>query len=413
MILLKDSARLTRIYLRRTPEPLLGGAKGPDGRVAGHEAFGLGGAHRCRVARSQAPVAPERRAWDALLGMGNLKKRAGMAKKGSGWEPAGEKHPHDGGGAGGLAGQPTSACFLCNRLRQLRKPKGGFPVAAGAPQRLRLALVDGDGGVRATAGQMARERQDWTLNLYHPCGAGTEPSSPGEAARGNGPQAPHVILVSLCDPGPSRLACVRKLKALAPDLPVLVIRRHWDARAIAECCAAGADGYLVKPITREELARASSQAATGHPVLCAEAQAAAVDCLRRLGAAHQCQTLSAREREVMRCVMREIPDKDAATALGIADATLHRHLSNIYKKLGVHRKADALRKFVGEGGVSSCSQTSIWSLHHFCTFCTFACPLDVWSNSSIAMVCTDAIVRGGRGLRRQSVPEAPGWCAAE
>jgi DNA-binding NarL/FixJ family response regulator len=65
----------------------------------------------------------------------------------------------------------------------------------------------------------------------------------------------------------------------------------------------------------------------------------------RLGASTRCKTLSWREREVMLHALNGMPNKDLATALRITEGTLHSHWDNIFKKLGVHSRDEARRKF--------------------------------------------------------------------
>ena len=88
-----------------------------------------------------------------------------------------------------------------------------------------------------------------------------------------------------------------------------------------------------------EAGDADGEVATG------EQSGAVVTYFHRLGASTRCQTLSWREREVMLHALNGTPNKDLATALGITEGTLHSHWDNIFKKLGVHSKDEARRKF--------------------------------------------------------------------
>ena len=139
---------------------------------------------------------------------------------------------------------------------------------------------------------------------------------------------------------------MRKLKALRYDFPVRVIGDRWEGTSVAECCMAGADGCLAKPTPPEELAEAVRRAAQGQRVLCRQAQASIVEYLRRMGMTRHCKTLTWREREVMLLVMDGASNKDLAQDLGIGEGTVRRHLHDIMRKLGVHKRDEARRKFI-------------------------------------------------------------------
>ena len=111
------------------------------------------------------------------------------------------------------------------------------------------------------------ERVGWALEIYHPLCPNAL-----EGDHGHGSPA-DIVLVGVPNREGSRLACVRRIKALAPDLPVLIISGDADHASIVECCAAGIAGYVLKPFAPGELARVVSSVARGWPVLCREAVA--------------------------------------------------------------------------------------------------------------------------------------------
>jgi DNA-binding NarL/FixJ family response regulator len=112
------------------------------------------------------------------------------------------------------------------------------------------------------------ERVGWALEIYHPL-------CPNALEGDRGPGSPaDIVLVGVPHRESSHFACMRRIKALAPDLPVLIISGDADHASIVECCTAGAAGYVLKPFALGELARAVSSVARGWPVLCREAQKA-------------------------------------------------------------------------------------------------------------------------------------------
>jgi len=145
---------------------------------------------------------------------------------------------------------------------------------------------------------------------------------------------------------PCRLNCLRKLKALAPDVPVVVLSDPGDGATVAQCCIDGADGHVIRPFASEDLSRAVIEVTQGQWALCSKAQAEVKDCLRHLSSGPWCGKLTWREREVMQLVARGAPNKDIAEKLGIGEGTVHRHMHDICHKLGARNREEARRKFL-------------------------------------------------------------------
>ena len=223
--------------------------------------------------------------------------------------------------------------------------------------RLRIALVDGDHGTRLASLEMVQTQRDgWTLEVYHPSCQVRGPSAvkgtsrPNALERDHGPGSPpDIVLIGLSGDELDRLACVRRIKAFAPDLPVLIISGECDEASIVDYCAAGADGYVLKSLSSEELARAIGSAAQGCPVLCREAQKAILNALHRAAMASTVwfPGLTGREQDIVGCLMAHLCDNDISTRLGIKESTVHVHLTRLYRKLRVHSRRQVVAKLLG------------------------------------------------------------------
>jgi NarL family two-component system response regulator LiaR len=167
---------------------------------------------------------------------------------------------------------------------------------------------------------------------------------------------PDVVLMEVEWPRLSPADSLRRLMARLPDPRIVILTARSDHDTVMGSLVAGASGYLLKPVAPACLIRVVSDAAEGRPVLCGAAQGAVVGYFHRLGASERCKTLSWREREVMLRALNGTLNKDLASALGITGGTLHKHWDNIFKKLGVHSKDEARRKFMG---VNSCPSGSV------------------------------------------------------
>jgi DNA-binding NarL/FixJ family response regulator len=274
--------------------------------------------------------------------------------------PRGEKRTHISLVSGGLATHTAPPCDLCALCRQPAKPPNTHHWPRPTPHGLRIALVDDDAATCLVARQMVQaQRDDWTLEVYHPScplreAASRKGSSRPSALEGDqGPgNRPDIILLGLAGHTDARLACVRRIKALAPALPVLIISGDSDVASIMGCSAAGADGYLLKPLAPEKLARAVLSAAQGWPVLCREAQKAILNVLHRAATATTVwfPDLTGREQEIAGCLVARWRDKETAEYLRMARSTGHVHLVGLYKKFGVHSRQQAVARLLGVGG---------------------------------------------------------------
>ncbi len=329
-----------------------------------------------------------------------LMARTGMAAQGSGGEPVGRKHHGEPQVSGGPASQRTTQdsrlktqdcddaprCDLCNLLRASQRQRNRPPCPpltqdSGRETQdfLRCALVDHDAGTRATAGEMVQQRRvGWTLVVYTPPERGH--SCPRTLpTQGFGlktqdsirPYPPDVVLIALRGSGLSGLGCVRRLKALVPGLPVVVISERCDGAAIGQCCMAGADGCLTKPIAPEDLAWAVSEAAQGVRVLCGRAQGGAIEYIRHIAEARPARTaasplalalgakspptgagscrLNAREELILACLEEGLLYKEITDRLHISYSLMRKLQRRIFKKLHAANGAEAIQRWHTRG----------------------------------------------------------------
>jgi len=292
--------------------------------------------------------------------------KTAMAKRPSaetecGFGPTGEKRPRTSHTSVEQAAHTAPPCDLCALWEQPTNAPGTRRSSRAKPRRLRIALVDDDPRMDLVARHMVEAQRDgWSVQVYHPVCPAREAAGPKGSLRpvvlegDHGPRTPpDIVLMGLSGQEDARLACVRKLKALAPALPVLILSHDRDEALMAECCAAGADGFFLKPLAPEQLARAISSVAQGSPVLCVEAQKAILNVLHRsaMSIAVWFPGLTGREQDIARCLMAHLSDKEISAHLGIEKATVHVHLTRLYPKLGVHSRQQAVAKLLGlEGG---------------------------------------------------------------
>lgn len=157
--------------------------------------------------------------------------------------------------------------------------------------------------------------------------------------------APDVILMDIAMPGENGIEATRAVKRLAPSAAVIILSLYDDPQYIEAAVEAGAAGYFLKTVHAPELAAAIRRAQQGDAVLSSEIAATVFrHLLPRLpngGTTHQ-QQLSDRESEVLHLVARGASNKEIARAMCLSTRTIEAHLRNIFSKLHVGSRTEAV-----------------------------------------------------------------------
>lgn len=166
----------------------------------------------------------------------------------------------------------------------------------------------------------------------------------GEA--GNGQEAlslletltPNVVLMDLRMPVMDGVSAIRQIRAKSSRLQVLVLTTYDTDSEIVRAVEAGATGYLMKDVPREELFRAVRLCAKGEAVL---SPPIAARLLGRMRSPTE-ENLSMRELEVLSLVAKGYSNKEVARQLRISEATVKTHLLHAFGKLGVDDRTAAV-----------------------------------------------------------------------
>ena len=149
---------------------------------------------------------------------------------------------------------------------------------------------------------------------------------------------PDVILMDLRMPGVNGAAAIRALAERQVPSRVLVLTTYDSDSDVVPAIEAGATGYLLKDLPRQELFRAVRAAAQGESVLASSVATRLMSQLRGPGP----ETLSDRELEVLSLIAQGETNRGAAARLFISEATVKTHLLHIYAKLNVNDRAAAV-----------------------------------------------------------------------
>ena len=156
---------------------------------------------------------------------------------------------------------------------------------------------------------------------------------------------PNLVLMDLRLPGMSGTECTAAMIREFPDAHILMLSTHSSEEEIYRAMQAGAQGYVVKSIIREELLRAVREVHQGRQYL---------DPLvaSQLNERRGHRSLSAREVEVLRMVAKGLGNKEIASALNIAEVTVKLHVSHVLDKLSVKDRTQAATAALQRGIIS-------------------------------------------------------------
>lgn len=160
---------------------------------------------------------------------------------------------------------------------------------------------------------------------------------------------PHVILTDLGLPGMSGIEGIEVLRERLPEVPILALTVHdSDDHVFAALCA-GASGYLLKNTPPARLLESLREVANGGAPMSPEIARRVVELFRDFRPpVHADYRLTPQENELLRLLVDGHHKKTAAKAMGISINTVSFHLKNIYEKLQVHSKTEAVAKALVE-----------------------------------------------------------------
>jgi len=165
---------------------------------------------------------------------------------------------------------------------------------------------------------------------------------------------PDIAIVDIAMPGMGGIEATRKIKALCPETAVVILSAYDDEPYLIALLEAGAAGFLLKNVHGQELINAIHAVSRGESVL---QPSLAEKVMRRMSsraspAQRSTDLLSDREFDVLRLAARGLPNKEIARRMGLSIRTIHSHLANIFTKMQVGSRTEAVLLALRQGMIS-------------------------------------------------------------
>lgn len=161
---------------------------------------------------------------------------------------------------------------------------------------------------------------------------------------------PDIILMDINLPKMSGVDCLRQIKTKLPDVQVVMLTVYEDNDRIFESLESGAAGYLLKSTSPEEVLESLQDVAKGGAPMSASIARKVVQSFRKVApVSEEMDLLTPRELEILTLLASGYMYKEIAGMLFVSMDTVKTHVRNIYTKLQVRTKTEAVLKFIDKG----------------------------------------------------------------
>lgn len=181
-----------------------------------------------------------------------------------------------------------------------------------------------------------------------------EANDGAEAIRMVQEQQPDIAVLDIRMPEVTGVEATRRIKDRFPNVRVLILTAYDDDPYVFALLQAGADGYVLKTASAEELVRAVRTVYEGQSALSPEIASKVVRQMasgKPAGAAEQVESLTERELDVLRLAAQGKTNRAIGGELDISHRTVQGHLASIYGKLGASSRTEAVTEALRRGWI--------------------------------------------------------------
>lgn len=210
--------------------------------------------------------------------------------------------------------------------------------SAAAPGVCRVAVVEDVEGIRAELVQLIDSFAGFVC--LQAC------ASAEEALKTLPALAPDVVLMDIYLPRMSGIECTPRLKDSLPSCQIVMLTSSDEEELVFRALEAGADGYLLKDCAPEELHQGLLDVRRGGVPMTSGIARRVVQFFRhRAKGSDELRRLSQREAEVLALIARGLSTKEVGDRLSLTVETIRTYIKNIYEKMHVHSRAEAVAKY--------------------------------------------------------------------
>lgn len=219
------------------------------------------------------------------------------------------------------------------------QPNASGETASKPP--IRVALVEDQRDTRESWSRLISSLPDFTCICT--C------ASAEEALRMIPVEKPDVILMDVFLPRMSGIECTSRLKTMLPGTPIVMLTASDEDEILFLALESGADGYLLKRTKPMELRVALLDVLSGGAPMTSEIARHVVASFRRKGGGVDPSiSLTAREEETLVLLTKGYANKEIAEYLNLSIETVRSHLKNIYTKMHVRSRAEAVAHYMSK-----------------------------------------------------------------
>ncbi len=214
--------------------------------------------------------------------------------------------------------------------------------------RIRILIADDHAVVREGTRHILEQEQDLEVVA--------EAADGGEAVELATELKPDVAIIDIAMPHVDGIEATRRIKELCPGIGVLILSAYDDDQFVFNLLEAGAAGYLLKDVHGRELVDAVRAVHAGesvlHPSIARKVLNRFVSRTEKIKRREPLETLSQREKEILRLATRGLSNKDIAEQLFLSVRTVQGHLTHIFNKLQVGSRTEAVVRGLKEGWIT-------------------------------------------------------------
>ncbi len=206
---------------------------------------------------------------------------------------------------------------------------------------IKVSIVEDDSSIRETLRSLFIFEEGMEAFTVH--------STAEDALMRLGTVCPDVVIMDINLPGQSGIDCVRQLSQRCGSTQFLMYTVHDDDHRVFEALKAGANGYILKSSTPDQILDAVRELSTGGSPMSAHVARRVVTHIRpaKQERSNGSELLSARENEVLALLAEGLLYKEISERLGITVGTIKQHIHRIYDKMHVQNRTEAVNRYFG------------------------------------------------------------------